>query len=927
MSSSKPRVLVLHSLYRASRKTIRHHLSCFARYVPEVDVVYHHFRAPITPALKRGSFDLIILNACVLSNRVTKAFRTILHEYSFLPESGCPIVAIPFDDWMATAHLDEWLYRWDVQTIYTPRDYGQDQIYVQSQHKARLEQVMTGFIDEQLLETTATRPTPSNERTIDLGTRVRNLPYRCGWFGRIKGDQAMRMRELATNAGLVADISTRLEDTFVGTSWFDFLGSCRFTVAHRGGSSLLDPYGEIKKKIERFLVKHPDAPFEEVEAACFPGLDSPTPFTAVTPRILDAALMRTGLILGEGQYLDLQPWVHYLPLKSDLSNADEVFDAMRDDSLLKSLTDNAWAELVGSGKYTYRAFAQRVIHDNLPKPSQSQKEKEGEGENLKDHIELTQSLEEGRAQMGPELFELFRRALLRTEAQQGLSQLRHGLTLSPEDPALDPEQAGSTVKLSKLTRAERESLRWILRRNAGDGASRWLDALEDGLLNPFGRLPWLSLDPFDDAQIAAEPALSASTEASAVESAFLEALGAEISWQSEKPRALPRYREAATLASRHNDIAGWFRACWLEALLADELRQPDLAFAALDRLVQMPNVGTPSLRARTANVALALGVRERPETALRLDTQLDDAFAEKNELELYLRGTNVCHLLKFGLPARSRARKRARVLLKPDRSATTDDSGWLLELVGSTLPKGHRARVSDLLEPLIAKGGLRTLGNHALLHALKSAKVSDDLRASIRKELTSRLERVIDGRLPNAAHDLVQKQTLHELLELVGPLGADADSRLRKVIPRLRREFGTTSETSTLERDVVWMATRLLSIGFVSDAELLIRAAGETSVSTQRAERTRLMFELCQLQAREAAADDFKGLVAAFSELEGRGVTKLGTSDSLVATIRTRGEHLEWRSRPRWRRGAGATRRFLADFQAVRGSGRRTPAG
>lgn len=489
--SGKPRVLVLHSLYEISRKTVRQHLACYARYLPQVEVHYQHFRAPISPELRRARFDLVILNFCVLSNRGTRAFRKIMDLYDFLPRQGCPIVAIPQDDVINCAYLDEWLYRWDVKSVYTPRDYGQDQIYVHTRRKAHVEQVLPGYVDENLLDQVADRSMEWSQRPVDIGSRVRFHPYRCGWFGRLKGQQALQLEVAARQAGFEVDISTRPEDSFVGMPWFEFLGRCRFTVARRGGSSLLDPFGDIKRKIDAHVADHPDATFEEVEAACFAGLDSPTPFTAVTPRIFDATLMRTCLILTPDDYLNLKPFEHYLPLEDDLSNTAELFEAMRDEQLVRDIIDNAWAELIESGRYTYRAFAEKVVGDNLEAT-----ENPG-GDGLERHVDLIEGLEEGRRRMGSEMFEAFRRMMIRVENQDALDQLRSALVVG------DPEMLSrlSTGKpangLGKLTRAELELLYELHQADAAPGGRRWVESLESGLLDPLGRQPWLSLDPFE----------------------------------------------------------------------------------------------------------------------------------------------------------------------------------------------------------------------------------------------------------------------------------------------------------------------------------------------------------------------------------------------------------------------------------------------
>lgn len=493
---AKPRILVLHSLYAHSRKTVRQHLACYDRYLEDVDVVYHHYRAPITQSLFASTFDLIVLNFCVLSTRHTPAFREILDTYAFLPNMGCPIVAVPQDDFLTSAYLDEWLYRWDVHAIYSPLDKGLDRLYPHSGRKSRLEHVLTGYVDESLIAIAPERALPHRDRPIDVGCRVNFLPYRCGRFGRLKGEQATQFGQAAEAAGFAVDVSTRPEDTFVtGLSWYDFLGRSRFTVAQHGGSSLIDPYGDVTARINEYTADRPDAPFDEVEASCFPGLDGPEDLSAIGPRIFDAALMRTCLILGSGDYLDMRPFEHYLPLEDDLSNSEELFEAMRDEALVETLVQNAWDELIASGRYTYREMAERVVYDNL-----EQRQRSNAIGDLEEQRALIESLETARARMGHDLFESFRRLMNQAQKQGTLSRLRRCLDAATPLEALDSAVLGSPTKgLSKLRRPELETLRQIRVRNAREGGLSWLDCLEDGLLDPLGRDPWLSLDPKDAA--------------------------------------------------------------------------------------------------------------------------------------------------------------------------------------------------------------------------------------------------------------------------------------------------------------------------------------------------------------------------------------------------------------------------------------------
>jgi hypothetical protein len=77
----------------------------------------------------------------------------------------------------------------------------------------------------------------------------------------------------------------------------------------------------------------------------------------ISPKIFEAIACRTALVLFEGRYSGvLEPGKHFLPLKKDFSNVDEVLAKLHDDTFLEALTERAYQDIIGSGRYTYQAF-------------------------------------------------------------------------------------------------------------------------------------------------------------------------------------------------------------------------------------------------------------------------------------------------------------------------------------------------------------------------------------------------------------------------------------------------------------------------------------------------------------------------------------------------------------------------------------------
>mgnify|MGYP001372677976 FL=1 len=65
------------------------------------------------------------------------------------------------------------------------------------------------------------------------------------------------------------------------------------------------------------------------------------------------------MILFEGKYQSIvEPGKHYIELKKDFSNIDEVIEKAQDPFVYQRITDRAYNDLILSGKYSYRLFVE-----------------------------------------------------------------------------------------------------------------------------------------------------------------------------------------------------------------------------------------------------------------------------------------------------------------------------------------------------------------------------------------------------------------------------------------------------------------------------------------------------------------------------------------------------------------------------------------
>jgi hypothetical protein len=126
------------------------------------------------------------------------------------------------------------------------------------------------------------------------------------------------------------------------------------------GVSIFDLEDKVYQGFQRLMAQNPKISFEEMsEKLIFQEWENRIPYRTISPRHFEAAAFRVCQILYEGDYSGiLKPMVHYIPLKKDFSNFEEVIRMFRDTSIRHELTENAFRDLIASGKYTYRALVQ-----------------------------------------------------------------------------------------------------------------------------------------------------------------------------------------------------------------------------------------------------------------------------------------------------------------------------------------------------------------------------------------------------------------------------------------------------------------------------------------------------------------------------------------------------------------------------------------
>jgi hypothetical protein len=374
MASGGKKVLFLYELESDTmRTTTREHLFAFQAYCPyPVDYV-NLAKEPLPTGNKLRSYDLMVFHYLFLTHRWggPAGFWGVANKALPVLRSPAVKVILPQDEFFHADLLCEFINTFDIDCVFSvapPSEW--EQIYrTVDFRRVKFFQVLTGYIDEKVVPRVANLASAVPDRSVDIGYRTAARPY--FWFGRhgyLKQIIADLVVQHGPALGLRLDVSTADTDTILGDAWYRFLLECKWTIGVESGTSVLDWDGSVHRKTTEYVARRPMATFEEVEAACFPGLDGKTRLYAIAPRHLEACLTRTGQILTDGEYNGvLRPGAHYVSVRKDFSNLVPVLQSLRSVDL-QAMTERAYQDVVASGRYTYRRFVEYVVEESLKCP-------------------------------------------------------------------------------------------------------------------------------------------------------------------------------------------------------------------------------------------------------------------------------------------------------------------------------------------------------------------------------------------------------------------------------------------------------------------------------------------------------------------------------------------------------------------------------
>jgi len=213
---------------------------------------------------------------------------------------------------------------------------------------------LTGYVPSKLLDYQVSKTV---DRKIDVGYRTRKPPYWLGELGYEKWQISDQFQLRAKDAKLNLDLSYDESRRIYGERWIEFVASCKTMLGVESGASVFDFEGHLQRQVDAYVSEHPKATFQDVQEKFLHPYEGLIRLNQISPRCFEAAALRTVLVLYEGDYSGiLQPWRHFIPLKKDFSNLDQVISKIKDDRYLQEMADRTYNEVANNPNYSYHAF-------------------------------------------------------------------------------------------------------------------------------------------------------------------------------------------------------------------------------------------------------------------------------------------------------------------------------------------------------------------------------------------------------------------------------------------------------------------------------------------------------------------------------------------------------------------------------------------
>ncbi|MBI4971273.1 MAG: hypothetical protein HZC17_05495 [Candidatus Omnitrophica bacterium] len=351
-SNEKLKILLICDRPVNDAGTISDHIDSFSRYSGH-QIFTLSTRGKWSKGLKTEDFDVLVIHysiyilGSVYLNRDAKKF---VRDFQGLK------VQFIQDEYRTVNAIIEEMRFLGIDLLFTCYPEQEiEKVYPESRLPGvRKVNTLTGYVPCDLLDFLV----PSTAfRTIDAAYRARKVPLWLGRLGAEKWQIVPKFLEVASASKLVLDLAVEEEERLYGRRWIRFLASSKTVLGTESGASVVDFTGEIQQSVEDYLRGNPSASFDEIEERFLSVHEGKIRMNQISPRCFEAAALKTVMILFEGEYSGiLKPGRHFISLKKDFSNVNEVIAAINNPVMLQEIADCTYEEIARNPNYSFKKF-------------------------------------------------------------------------------------------------------------------------------------------------------------------------------------------------------------------------------------------------------------------------------------------------------------------------------------------------------------------------------------------------------------------------------------------------------------------------------------------------------------------------------------------------------------------------------------------
>lgn len=205
------------------------------------------------------------------------------------------------------------------------------------------------------------------DKEIDIFYRGRKLHPQYGKLGYDKYEIGEKFKKYSNE--LKINISSKSNDR-IYDGWLDILSKSKVTLGTPSGSNVIryndeyfnhfnQKYPQINSNLINDDASYPRETYEKLYKES--NIKEILNFGQISPKMFEAISCGTVLVMLEGNYNGiLKPNIHYIELKDDYSNIEDIIEKIKDDNYLQKIANQAYNDI--NEKYSYKSYVKFLDH-------------------------------------------------------------------------------------------------------------------------------------------------------------------------------------------------------------------------------------------------------------------------------------------------------------------------------------------------------------------------------------------------------------------------------------------------------------------------------------------------------------------------------------------------------------------------------------